>query len=695
MRGTFSRTHRKHPGRIVGIRALGILALGGLAAQGWAQPLSPLIPGITHVSETEVFLCLEAPNKGKAHVVGDFNAWNPSATPMTKEGDKFWARIGGLTPGKEYAFQYWVDDGIKVGDPYALKVVDFHADPEIIRDGVYPGLLAYNRQFDGPASVFKAGMPPPPPASPTFQKHPYQSLLIYEVHLRDFVKSHSFRELRDSLAYFKRLGVNALQLMPVIEFETNDSWGYNPSYFFALDKYYGPPEEFRALVDEAHRQGLAIILDLVLNHAMGLNPMVRMYWNGATGQPSAESPWFNVTARHPFSVGYDFNWESAYTRNYFKRALQHWIREFKVDGYRIDLSKGLTQKYTFGDVPAWNALDPARVATLTELLETIQAVDPQSYVILEHFGSNEEEKVLASKGFLLQGNSSYDHGFAVQGDIAKDFDWAYSGNRTWADRRLVSYMESHDEERVMAKALAHGLSNGSYSAKDFATAIERTKAAALFLFGIPGPKMLWQHGEWGDDRERGTTDAVRMGRKPMPDAWRADPVRRRLWGAFSGLLHFRQRYEAAFREGLFQWVPDGAVRSWKINHTTVKAFAVANFGLTAARATLEAGTWYDYFSRERVTLTAAGELPLKPGEFHLFVDREAFAAEPDLSAFTVPASLNPVKVTVGIKAAERPRAIRGYQGIRKIRMGSPWVPDPRGVLRDMSGKRQGVVAPPQ
>lgn len=669
-------------------RKISILATLAFVA-ALSQPISPLVPGIHKVSATEVFLCLEAPGKAKVHAVGDFNQWTPSAANlMAREGDRFWIRIGNLTPGKEYIFQYWIDDAIKIGDPYGDKIVDYAFDPEIIQDGVYPGLIPYTRQYDGLASVFTAGLPAPIAPPRPFVKPAPEDLLIYETLIRDFVKTHGFRELRDSLPYFKRLGVNAIQLMPVMEFENNSGWGYSPSYVFAVDKYYGPAEELKQLVRAAHDQGMAVILDLVLNHAMGQHPLIQMYWDKAGNKVAAGSPFANETPRHDYNVGFDLNYESAFTRSYYKKVLQYWIREFGVDGYRIDLSKGLTQKNTLGDIAAWGRLDPSRVAILLDLQAAAREADPDVLLILEHFADNEEEKLLSSKGFLLWGNSSFDHGHSVEGRTQDDFDWAYYRNRTWADSRLVTYMESHDEERVVARALENGLNSGGYDVRNLATALERAKLAALFLFGIPGPKMMWQFGEWGDGRAKGVTAEERMRRKPLPEEYRRDPARIRLWNAYSSLLHFRGRHQAAFRDGAFSWKPDGAVRNWKLSHGSINAFAIGNFSVSADKAVLDLapGTWYDFFSREKFTLAGPAEIPLRPGEFHLFVDRPLFGNQAGITDFTVPKALNPeaVPVSLGAPAAagsgpKKTAPMLNGNGTRVLRVNSS--------LHDAAGRR--------
>jgi glycosidase len=669
--------------------AIGAILCAALAAFSAAQAPVPWVPGLTRLSDTEVLLALEAPGKNKANAVGDFNEWSPTATPMSKDGDRFWVRIGGLIPGKEYVYQYWIDDAIHIGDPYAAKVVDAYFDPEILQDGAFPGLIRYAREAEGPASVFTAG-PAPASVRKPFVKPAPEDLLIYETLVRDFTPGHSFAGLRDSLPYFKRLGINALELMPVMEFEGNSSWGYNPSYVFAVDKYYGPAEELKKLIQSAHELGIAVILDVVLNHAMGQHPLIRMYWDNASGKPAAGNPFANLVPRHDYNVGFDLDYESPFTRSYYKRFLQYWLREFQADGFRIDLSKGLTQKNTLGDIAAWGHLDPSRVAILEDLAGAAREADPDAYLILEHFADNEEEKLLASKGFLLWGNSAFDHGAAMAGRVDADFDWAYSGNRGWADRRLVSYMESHDEERLMRQAEMNGLGNGTYDTKAPGTALERAKMTALFLFGIPGPKMMWQFGEWGDDRARGTTAEERMGKKPLPEEYRRDPARKKLWDAYAGLLHFRQRYPDAFRAGAFTWKPDGAVRTWRIAHAGLNAFAVGNFAVTSGKLAFDRpGTWYDYFTRETFTLSSPAEIALKPGEYHLWIDRPVFAEAADVSAFPVPASLNPEKAAVSLRGADarKPGATAPHKTAFRPDGGMGLtVIDARGGLWDLAGR---------
>ncbi len=125
------------------------------------------------------------------------------------------------------------------------------------------------------------------------------------------------------------------------------SLGYNPMFYFAPDKYYGTADKLKEFIDECHQRGIAVILDQVFNHSFGQNPQVRMYSeNGAAGPPTAENPWFNVQAQHPFNVGYDYNHDSPHTQEFVESKSPFWIEEYKFDGFRFDLSKGFTQNFS-------------------------------------------------------------------------------------------------------------------------------------------------------------------------------------------------------------------------------------------------------------------------------------------------------------------------------------------------------------
>src|SRR5690606_21715214 len=290
--------------------------------------------------------------------------------------------------------------------------------------------------------------------------------------------------------------------MPIMEFNGNESWGYNPAFMFAPDKYYGTKNDFKAFVDKCHQEGIAVILDIAMNHQDVPNPYVMMDFDFNTFKPTADNKWFNVSAKHPFNVFFDMNHESTYTQAYLDTVNYHWLHEYKVDGFRFDLSKGFTQTNHPDDVGAWSSYDASRIALIKRMADAIWTHTPGAYVILEHFADNAEEKELVEykadegKGMMVWGNLNHAYnqntmGYAEDSDIS----WIDYNTRGWSVPHAVGYMESHDEERLMYKNLEYGNGAGDYSVKDFPVAMDRMEGAGLLFYTIPGPKMVWQFGE--------------------------------------------------------------------------------------------------------------------------------------------------------------------------------------------------------
>jgi glycosidase len=448
-------------------------------------------------------------------------------------------------------------------------------------------------------------------------------LMVYELLLRDFTDSSAITTAIDKLDYLKNLGINAIELMPVNEFDGNESWGYAPNFFFAPDKYYGRKSDYKKFIDECHKRGMAVILDIVMNHCFGQCPLAAMYFDASTGsgQPSPQNPWLNPQSPHPLSVGYDFNHESPHTRDYFKQVLGYWLKEYKVDGYRFDLSKGLTQKYTGSDLSAWSQYDQARINILTDYYNHIKSVNSRAYVILEHFANNDEEKVLANSGMMLWGamHDKYKQvGMGWQSN--SDFSWAYFANRGWNYPNVMDYMENHDQERVMFEALANGNASGGYNIKDTTTALNHMELTAAMMLGVPGPKMVWQFEELGYDYSI-NFNGDRTARKPPRWDYFNQTGRQRLYHVYSAMAKLRKR--DAFRSGTFSGDLGGPGKRMWINHSSMNTVIAGNMNVTSITMSpgfSQSGAWYDYFSGETVNITdpANQTFTFAPGEFRVF-----------------------------------------------------------------------------
>jgi 1,4-alpha-glucan branching enzyme len=603
------------------------------------------IDGINITSTTGVRLQLYAPNKSFVFVIGDFNNWQLDLSYLmnrTPDGSSYWLDIPNLSPGTEYRFQYYIDlEGMRVADIYSDKILDPWND-SWIPETTYPNLIDYpNGLTSEPVSVFRTDPPVFNWTDQSFVRPTKTKLVVYELLIRDFLSDRTYTSLTDSLDYLANLGITAIQLMPINEFEGNDSWGYNPDFYFAPDKAYGTAEALKTFVNEAHNRGIAVIMDIALNHSFGMNPMVRMYFDpnaGTWGQPTANNPWFNQTPKHDFNVGYDFNHESLQTKNFVKRVLAHWMQNYHIDGYRFDLSKGFTQNYTLGNIGAWGAYDQSRINILTDYYNHMQTVEPGSYGILEHFADNSEETVLSNNGMMLWGNLNYQYMEASMG-YSSDLSWGSYQNRGWNNAHLVTYAESHDEERMMYKNLQYGASSGSYNITNLNTALKRQELAHCLLIPIPGPKMIWQFGELGYDYSIGTcSDGVTVDINNCKTA--AKPVRWDYWDnqnrvhlyKVTAALNNLKKNEPIFSTTNFNIDFGGFGKRLHLNGTN-NAVVVGNFQTTAINMVpgfQHTGTWYDYFTGNAFQVNDLNAtFYFEPGEYHVYTDYQL--AVPDLN----------------------------------------------------------------
>ena len=592
-----------------------------------SMPVS-LEQGLNRTGTGELSLVLLAPGKESVYVVGDFTNWRVDPDYlMNRDGDYFWLPITGLDPAKEYAFYYLVDETIKIADPFSEKVLDAGNDSYISEER-YPGL----RPFPAEAATDRLTAFTVEEEEYVWQAEGYtrpkkEDLIIYELLVRDFSAEESLQGVIDRLDYLDSLHITAIQLLPVMEFNGNDSWGYNPTFMTALDKWYGTEEKLKELIDKAHQRGIAVILDITLNHQDYPNPFLKMWWAGSTA--SADNPFFNPSPTHPFNVFTDLNHESLYTQAYLDQVVRYWLEEYRVDGFRFDLSKGFTQTESGGDVAAWSAYDASRIAILKRMADEIREIDPEAILILEHFADNEEEKELADYGFLLWGNLNHNYGEAIMGyNLDKQessFDWLSYQERGWNEPNVVGYIESHDEERLVFKALEYGNSSGDYTTQELATALDRIKLAAAFFIPVPGPKMIWQFGELGYDisiEENGRT-----GKKPLKWEYLEEPERQNLFRTFSALNFLKTEYPV-FETEDYEISGTGAIRTLKLNGPEMNVLIVGNFGLTPESASVNfqhGGRWYSYFNKDSLEVAeGATPLALAPGEFRLYFDQALF-----------------------------------------------------------------------
>ncbi|MBR6065816.1 MAG: hypothetical protein IKP57_05275 [Paludibacteraceae bacterium] len=579
---------------------------------------------------TSVTLCTYAASKTQSakrvFLLGDMTDWKLSADyQLYKDGNYFWITLTGLTPGQEYRYQYAVEraDGVKkqISDLYSEKVL--HPDDQYEPKAVDPNLLDYptGKGADGYVTVIQPGKPKYQWSDATlnFQRPNKNNLVIYELWIYDYTTGSngyggSLKGLMKRLDYIQNLGVNAIELMPICEFDGNYNWGYSPNHYFAPDRAYGSETMYKEFIDECHKRGIAVILDMVFNHATGLNPMNKLY---PYGTDLADNPWFNVTAPHSDNVYEDWNHGFEPAHEMFIRALKYWLTEYKVDGFRLDLSHGLCS-----DKPNTS------VGNLKDYYDkSIKAVSPTAYMICEHWGGNmgTERPQLISYGMQCWNNTTNAYCQTAMGWL-KDGDGFGEANRDG----YVSYCESHDEERMQYKCKKYG--NGDLQTNT-AARLARVPENVAFNVLLNGSHMLWMWEEVGYDFSINSDvdhpDAentnYRCNKKPRPE------IRGYFTNANRVAAFTKCAQVITLRTQLMPEVFEGNPTSQNISSGNKlrkiqwgsNVFAAANFDVTTNQAvTLPSGTWYDYLNG---ATQASGTYTLAPGELKVFTGTPVIA----------------------------------------------------------------------
>ncbi len=585
-------------------------------------------PGINVIDNSTVTLVLydqdlQKKHKDFAYVVGDFNNWklsNDGKSQMYRDNAAgcWWLTVTGLQPTEEYAFQYYVGtkggETTRLADAYCHKILDPDND-KYIPASTYPNLKAYPAGGVGIVSVFRIQEESYNWAASGFKVEDDDNLVIYELLLRDFTSSGDLNGAMEKLDYLKSLGINAIELMPIQEFDGNDSWGYNPCFFFALDKAYGTPEKYKQFIDACHAKGIAVILDVVYNHASGSHPFAKLYWDAKNNKTAANNPWFNVDAPHPYSVFHDFNHESELVRNYVKRNLKYLLEEYHVDGFRFDLTKGFTQTHSTESTAS--NYDASRIRILKDYNAAIRTVKEDAVVILEHFCEDREEKELAEAGIKVWRNLNNAYCQSGMGwKDNSDFSALYTGTNGMKFGAYVGFMESHDEERVAYKIFKYG--NGDLK-ENQENRLKSLSSNAAFFFTVPGPKMVWQFGEMAYDIS--IEEGGRTGKKPIH--WEYQTERKELVDTYTKLITLRNDCPDLFsKSSQLTW--HVSLSDWDNGRTlTLKSVSgkqlhvFGNFTTGAIKYTLPAGTWYDYLG-EGTAVEGNKEITVPAHEFRLY-----------------------------------------------------------------------------
>ena len=594
------------------------------------------------------------------YLLGDFNGWEPSAAYAMKRDEQrgcWWITLTDLDPAKEYMFQYYVgyvnkvgESPVRISDPFS-RIIYSEGDSSIEPE-TYPNLPNYPSETHGLVSAFQIeeeeydwqySWETTPGEGGKFKVEDKNDLIIYELLVRDFTESRNLQGVLDKMSYLKNLGINAIELMPVQEFDNRHSWGYDPNSYFALDKDYGTREMYKKFIDECHKNGIAVLFDVVYNHLTGASSLAKLYFQRS--YTSAWNPWFNKYAPHPHGVYHDLNHADPFLNNLVKENLKFLLEEYKIDGFRFDLTKGLTNEDCPEDRQA-SSWKQDRIDFLKGYYDAIQAANMHAVMICEHFCNDDEQAELGRHGIKLWRNLNEAYCQAAMGyESGSDFKNTYTESTSMPFGSLVSFMESHDEERMAYKQIAYAPESVKNNEE---LRMRRLGLNAAFCLLVPGPKMIWQFGEVGydfsinqnEDGKFHESDAggYRTANKPIRWDYFSEehPHRMALYNTYSEILKFRRDHGNFFDEGC--WVrlyadTDEGDKEWPGRYLYVKDskndnwFAlVGNFGLEATNIYVggpgdvekKVERWYEYKDKSKsYDGNNVFSIYLQPGEFRI------------------------------------------------------------------------------
>ena len=430
-----------------------------------------------------------APNADAVFATGGFNGWSEDATAMApEEGGMWYADVAGAKPGDEYLFLIHNGDAVLSRiDPYARAVTTSVGNAIVV----------------DPRHDWDDGFDPPP----------WNELVIYEMHVGTFNRpdedtAGTFADAIEKLGHLKRLGVNAVQIMPAMEFAGDVSWGYNPAHIFAVESTYGGPEGFKAFIDAAHQSGIAVILDVVYNH-FGPGDLDLWRFDGWSENDKggiyfyndwrSETPWGDTRP--------DYGRDQV--RRFICDNALYWLEEYHLDGLRFDMT--LYIRSVRGDEgDEGDALEEGW-SLLQRINGEIAERFPGRITIAEDLRNRAEITAGVEEGgagFGAQWDSQFVHPVREvliapddaarhMARVAHALTHHYNGD---AFRRVI-YTESHDEVANGKARIPHEIAPGDPA---HLAAQKRSTLGAALMFTAPGIPMLFQgqeflQGDWFQD----------------------------------------------------------------------------------------------------------------------------------------------------------------------------------------------------
>lgn len=529
-------------------------------------------------------------NKG-AVLKGCFSDWQD--IQMEKGEDGYFRTSVELEDGTyQYKFRVqsksWFlepDQLVDVTDPYATGVIDDETQNGVMRIKDGQRIVdTYTWQHDD--------KPLPP----------NHELVIYEMHIGDFSGGEDdpyprgqFKHVVEKLDYLCELGINALQLMPMMEYPGDYSWGYNVRHFFALESNYGETEELKHLIDQCHSRGIRVIVDGIFNHSESEHPLTQI----------DHDYWYHHEPPHEFSWGPEFNYEH-YDENldikpawkFIGDVVRFWIEEYHIDGIRYDAAKQI-ENYDF-------------MHWITEKAHK-KAGDKPFYNVAEHIP--ETPSITNTDGPVdgcWHDSFAYclkDHIFGDTFDLDRLKD-ALDGKRQgfMGTVNIVNYLTSHDQERLMVELADHEIFDE--------VAFKRIKFGVALLITAVGIPLILMGEEFGEY-------------KPLkPESSKLDWTLLKNEGSqglldyYKGLIRLRKENHALYTDNIdfFYEDPEAKVLGYiRWNDEGSQLIIIANFsdhfleGYAVSQIP-ESGTWHEW-TRDYDVEVVEGKLELDLGEY--------------------------------------------------------------------------------
>lgn len=544
-----------------------------------------------------------------------------TATPIVmhkdSSSDNWWVNVM-LQPETEYEYLYEIENGIKITDPF----------------GRYVGL--YGTQF----STGAAGLAADDYLwqSTDWDRPPLNKLVVYELHVGEFAGGYynksagqaGFSDLKSLLSHFKVLGVNAIELMPVNDYGTvgksGHSWGYDLNSYFAIEPALGTPLELKQLVDAAHQQGIAVILDVVYNHLNDTGPL----WQMAPDVVS--NPYFkaNEDLRYNEDGLYFFkdvdHWTSE-TQEMILENLKMWIDEYKIDGFRYDFTQGIgwnTAETNKGILGWTNAIHNLYQGAIYQIAEHL----PESPALIYYSGltggwhDSFRDEIFDDARF--QNTSMLDYENLVLGLGAYGSNDTPNSPSSYANRtEPVNATITHDEQSLIYEMT-------QFQSVPVSEAVQRDKLYGAFPFLSLGIPMLWMGQEISAPRGW-TSDGQKLSYRPLDWDWML--VQRGIdhfqW--YKTLVNHRLKNPALFQgelKKLYRY-ESSKVLVWGFEDTTTnsKVMCVANlhpFNQTPSNVPwLGEGNWYDIFDQSvfAVSGTSVASFPINAFTIKVYSNR--------------------------------------------------------------------------